>query len=129
MLRPYEYLFYRIYRCQLFVWAEADTAQYRALVAISLLLVFNVYTIGNLVLRALGIANFKSIGWTALDALFVYFGLLAVNYFLLIRSKKTSRLKKEFKGESQNVRRRNGILCLLYCVVTPLAFFATLLPR
>jgi hypothetical protein len=129
MLRPYEYLFYRIYRCQLFVWGGADSAQGSAVVAMSVLLFVNIYTVGNLILQVLGIANFTSVGWTTTDALFIYFGLLAVNYFLLVRSKKISSLKKQFRDESQSVRRRNSIICLLYCVITPLAFFATLLPR
>lgn len=129
ILKAYEYLFYRIYRFQLFVWGEADIALNRALVAISLLLLLNIYTIGNLALRGLGITAFKSIGWTTIYALIVYFGLLGFNYLLLIRDKKGWLLKKKFKAESQKIQRRRGVLCLLYCLITPLAFFVTLLPK
>ena len=123
MLKPYKYLYYRIYAWQLKTWGEEYVPEFNALFLLSLFIVLNLYFVVNLIGYIYGLNILKTIGWGTVHALALVFGITGIGYFILVRDRRYKEIAKQFSKESKGARIRNLVLCVLYVVTTFVLFF------
>lgn len=117
-LKPFEYLFYRIYDWNLKTWGKADVPQFNALFAVSFLLLANIYVIIDLVRLIINVDFPFRFEHAAIPAAISYTVLVVINFFLLVHNHKYEKIADQFRCESEVSRRINLACCLLYVVLT-----------
>ncbi|QQS42735.1 MAG: hypothetical protein IPM63_07325 [Acidobacteriota bacterium] len=115
----YQYLFYRIYIWQLYLFGKDDVPEFTALVGNSVLLGFNLLTLVTVYQVVAGHTFRIDYEYPILGVLLIYL----VNYFLLIRGNKTQAIVDRFSSEGEGQRKRRLVYCLGYVVLTFLTFF------
>ncbi|NOT49249.1 MAG: hypothetical protein HOP17_16080 [Acidobacteria bacterium] len=122
-IKAYKYLFYRTYIWQLRMFGRRNNPEFLGILANSLCVFFNLLTL---------LAGFQIItGHTfRTEKLFAIVGmllLLGFNYIFFLHNGKMRLILAEFAGETENQKKRGGILCWAYVIGTYLAFLVSVL--
>lgn|ERR1035437_2075537 len=123
VVKPYKYLYYRIYSWNLRTWGESDLPRFNALIAVSFLIVLNFYIAMGFIGNVLGTDIFTAIRWDNIDVVVLGTLVGAVSYFILIRNDNYKEIVKQFEKEERNMRIRNLILCVAYVTASFVLFF------
>jgi hypothetical protein len=116
-----EYLFYRLWQL-LIGKSEEDMPPFGSMMIFSMLFVFNIGTIENL------LHHFYTIGYTPKDkdgvilySLIPIFSVLIFNIFYLFR--RRHKIKLKYEGESELKKKIGNILVFAYGILSIVIFF------
>jgi hypothetical protein len=129
ILKPYEYLYYRLYAWNLRVWGEGDMPQFNALFGVSFLSFLNIYCLIGISRYLVGVNLFEITNWGKFHAILLGTIILSLGFLIFISGQRYQVLFKQFHREPPDVRRRNLVLCILYAVISVVLFFCMNLPN
>ena len=124
MIRAYQYLFYRLYQWQL-VLGEGRNAPLIGCAAISSFLFFNYL---NVILYLNLFTGYECDFLypylkTRAHILFLYFVMIIINYFYLVRGGRNKKIIDQFRLENRPQRKKRTVLLWLYIIGTYFLFF------
>ena len=114
ILKPYKYLYYRIYAWNLRVWGESDLPQFNALFGVSFLVFVNMMTL----LTAIEVTTGKRFSISRATTIGTAFAMIVIGYFLLVHNSKYLTIAKEFSGETSAQKKLRFAACVIYVILT-----------
>ena len=101
------------------MWGESDVPQFNALFGVSFLIFANLITL----VTAFEVISGKRFSLNRAGAIGALVTLIAIGYFLLIKSEKYRDIAKRFNKETQSQRKLRLIACVFYVALTFVSLF------
>lgn len=127
MYNFFEYLYYRIYKCQLYWFGEANNPEFTAVAGVTTLQYFSTLTIIIIIEILTNSDIFFIIFPSKINALIYGFFLMIINYFLFMRKGKYLLIAKKYKKKSKDYNKRKKLLIRFYIIGTIVLFPLTLI--
>ncbi len=115
MINIYKYIFYRTYKWQLKIYGDKDIPEFKALFAVSIIVLCNIFTIG-LSLQMLGLVRVTGLSKTTI--ILVSIAVAIVLYLLFVRREKYKTIVWEFKDENLKRRFINSSIMYIFIAIS-----------
>ncbi|MDB5048797.1 MAG: hypothetical protein JWO30_1868 [Fibrobacteres bacterium] len=119
-MKPFEYIYYRIYSWNLKKWGVSNMPHINALYLVSLMMFQNLYALA-LIAQFFGIDFALRTPLPEKEAIVTAFTVVVFNYFHFIRKGQYKSLAKKYSHELPNERRRNAVFVWIYMVMSLLS--------
>lgn len=108
MWKACKYLYYRIYSWNLKMWGESDIPEYNAMIAITMLLFLNIFSIPTVIESLTGIRIISVPELSKVTLALIILSGMGTSYFLFIHREKYREIEKEFNRETKSEKRKRG---------------------